>query len=190
MFVPKPAHAALCYWSLLCNDIWPRGIEGAPENSTVCRSQTIERTVTNEEWFIWGKSFKNGHEFIKMCIVCILFLLAVHRLVLIVNSSDVFGEQERGGRLSPYYWNSVLLRPDESFRICFVLFVFSLSWRSWKGSVLQRWRTRRVEDYDKEKNNISPWRKRIKKINGCFVWSCASTMFYQRLTANSAPWYL
>lgn len=24
MFVPKPAQAALCYWSLLCNDIWPQ----------------------------------------------------------------------------------------------------------------------------------------------------------------------
>ena len=101
-----------------------------------------------------------------MCIVCILFLLAVHRLVLIVNSWDVFlggGVYERGGRLSPYYWNSVLLRPDESFRICFCFIcIFPELEEFWEGSVLQSWRTRRVEDYDKEKNNISPWRKNKK----------------------------
>lgn len=57
-----------------------------------------------------------------MCIVCILFLLAVHRLVLIVNSWDVFwGNRRQGEEEScPHTTETVfLLRPDESFRICF-----------------------------------------------------------------------
>lgn len=58
----------------------------------------------------------------KMCIVCILFLLAVHRLVLIVNSWDVFGGNRRGGRLSPillkHCFCSGLMNPS----VCFYLY--------------------------------------------------------------------
>lgn len=63
-----------------------------------------------------------------MFIVCILFLLAVHRLVLIVNSWDAFGrggEEEREGRFVPILLKqcfcSGLMNPSV---FVFVLFVF------------------------------------------------------------------
>lgn len=72
-----------------------------------------------------------------MCIVCILFLLAVHRLVLIVNSWDVLGgtgEEEENEGCPPHTTETVfcsgLMNPSV---FVFVLFVFSLSWRSRKG---------------------------------------------------------
>lgn len=54
--------------------------------------------------------------------------IAVHRLVLIVNSWDVFGGTGEGRKASPVLlFCSGLVNPS---LFVFVLFVFSLSWRS------------------------------------------------------------
>lgn len=102
-------------------------------------SPTITRTVTNDGRLI-SEGFLNGHAFIKMCIVCILFLLAVHRLVLIVNSLGCcWGERYRRGEEGhPHTTETVFCSgPMNPSLLVFVLFVFSLSWRTQKGSVLQ-----------------------------------------------------
>lgn len=67
---------------------------GAPDNSSTSITKNSD---------IWaGSKGLIGRTLVyKMCIVCILFLLAVHTLVLIVNFRDVLGETET------YYWTSV-----------------------------------------------------------------------------------
>lgn len=75
---------------------------GTPEG--IKHHQISLGTVTNDGRLI-SEEFSNGHEFLKMCIVCILFLLAVHRLVLIVNSLGCCrgsGTGE-GRKFIPYY---------------------------------------------------------------------------------------
>lgn len=74
-----------------------------------------------------------------MCIVCILFLLAVYRFVLIVNSLGCcLGERDRreeGGH--PHTTETVFCSgPMNPSLLVFVLFVFSLGGLE-KGSVLQ-----------------------------------------------------
>lgn len=136
-------------------------------------SPNITRTVTNDGRPI-SEEFLNGHEFIKMCILCILFLLAVNRLVLIVNSLGCcWGGvgQVREVRSSPYYWNSVLLRPDESFLPCFCFICIFPELEDSKGECFanvgqEASRTKSKITFPFEKKN-----KVKKKINAWFLSS-------------------
>ena len=115
-----------------------------------------------------------------MCIVCILFLLAVRRLVLIVNSWDVLGGTETGGRLSPYYWNSVLLRPDESFRICFFSFICIFpELEELKGDCFCKVEGQEeLRTMTKRKITFPLEEKNKKKINGCSCVFIYPLMFF------------
>lgn len=111
-----------------------------------------------------------------MFIVCILFLLAVHRLVLIVNSWDAFLGNRRGEEVRPHTTETVfcsgLMNPSV---FVYVLFVFSLSWRSRKGSVFckaEGWEELRT--MTKRKITFPLEEKNKKKINGCFACPCIS----------------
>lgn len=120
MFVPKPAHAALCYWSLLCNDIWPQAGGG----STRGHQCNGNYQLSSELWPMKSDSYKQRvYQMDLSLLKCALYVFYFYWLSIdlcrLLTLGMFWGEQERGGRLSPYYWNSVLLRPDESFRICF-----------------------------------------------------------------------
>lgn len=119
-FVPKPAHAASCSvpsWAMICG----LGRGGSTRGQNVMEITNYE--VNCDQWRVShiSRVYPTDMSF-KMCIVCILFLLTVHRLVLIVNSWDVFGGNRRGGRLSPillkHCFCSGLMNPS----VCFYLY--------------------------------------------------------------------
>lgn len=107
-----------------------------------------------------------------MCIVCILFLLAVHRLVSIVNSWDVLGGTGEGRKIVP-----VLLKQcfAQAWWILPYLFLFYLYF-PWVGGV-ERGVFCNVEGQEelrtmtKRKITFPLEEKNKKKINGCFVCS-------------------
>lgn len=170
MFVPKASSRRLVLLVPPVQCYLARGlVVGALEDSNV--TEIANYQVNCDQWRVIhiNKEFIEWTWIYKMCIVCILFLLAVHRLVLIVNSWDVLGGTGEGRKVIP-----ILLKQcfAQAWWILPYLFFFYLYF-PWvggveKGSVLQCWRTRRVEDYDKEKNNISPWRKKLKKNQWLF----------------------
>lgn len=78
---------------------------------------------------ILSKRLKNEQKPIKMFIVCILFLLAVYRLVLVVNSWDAFlGGIGSGEEACPHTTETVfcsgLINPSA---LVFILFYFIFS---------------------------------------------------------------
>lgn len=164
-FVPKPARAASCSWSLPCNG------SSRPGGGSCWLRSGIKWTVTNG-----GRLRKEFPEWTRGSKKCSLYVFYFYwpsmDLCWLLTLGSFRGKHEWGGRWSPYYWNSVLLRPDESFRTCFFYYYFF--YFPWVGGLerevlfcfFKSWRTRRVEDYGKEKNNISPWRKnKIKKTS-------------------------
>lgn len=136
-----------------------------------------DHQLSSELWPMKSDSYKQRVYQMDMSLLkCALYVFYFYWLSIdlcwLLTLGMFWGEQERGGRLSPYYWNSVLLRPDESFRICFCFICFF----PWVGGV-ERGVFCKVEGQEelrtmtKRKITFPLEEKNKKKINGCLVCS-------------------
>lgn len=157
---------------LLCNDIGLWGAVGPPEDSNVIEITNYQ--VNCEQWRVihiskefieWTWVYKNVH-----CMYSIS--IAVHRLVLIVNSWDVLGEEQER-EVVP-----ILLKQcfAQAWWILPYLFLFYLYF-PWVGGVergvffCKGEGREELRTMTKRKITFPLEEKTIKKINGCFACS-------------------